>query len=56
MKLMTRELMIRVCLWGIFFTGIAFAILNGVSALGIMAIIGILLMAIDYPKKGKQNK
>ena len=55
MKFMTGALMIPICLWGLFVAGLAFLILNGVSVLGVMATIGILLMAIDYPKKEKRK-
>ena len=48
---MTGHLVIRVSLWGIFATGLAFLVLNGISTLGVMVAIGMLLMALDYPKK-----
>jgi len=50
---MNRELMIRICLWGMFVAGLAFTVLNGISAFGVIATTGVLLMAIDYPKKEK---
>jgi len=56
LKFMSGELLIRICLWGMFVAGVAFTILNGISAFGVMSIVGALLMAIDYPKKKKQNK
>jgi len=56
MKFMNGELLIRTSLWGMFITGLAFTVLNGISALGAMVTVGILLMAIDYPKKENRNK
>jgi len=56
MKFMTGELMIRISLWGMFVAGLAFTVFNGISTLGVMVTIGMLLMAIDYPKKEKRNR
>ena len=56
MKFMTGELMIRISLWGMFVAGLAFTVFTGISTLGVMVTIGILLMAIDYPKKEKRNR
>ena len=55
MKLMTGTLIIRIGLWGMFIAGLAFNVLTRISALGVVATVGILLMAIDYPKKEKRN-
>ena len=56
MKLLKGNLMIKICLWGMFLTGSAFIVLSGVSAIGIIATVGVLLMAIDFPRKEKRNK
>ena len=56
MKFMNRDLMIRICLWGLFVAGLAFMALTGITTIGVLATIGILLMAIDYPKKEHRNK
>ena len=56
MKFVNGDLIIRICLWGMFAAGLAFIILSGITLIGVLAIIGILLMAIDYPKKEKRNK
>jgi len=54
MRFMNGDLMIRVSLWGMFFAGLAFLVMDGITPIGVLAVIGILLMAIDYPKK--ENK
>ena len=51
MKLMNVSRMIKICLWGVFIATLLFTVLNGISVLGFMATVGMLLMAIDYPKK-----
>ena len=56
MKFLNGELMIIICLWGMFTAGLAFIVLNGITPIGALATAGILLMAIDYPKKEKRNK
>ena len=56
MKLLNGDLIIRICLWGMFVAGLAFIVLDGITPIGVLAIVGILLMAIDYPKKEKRNK
>ena len=53
MKFVDRDLMIRICLWGVFIAGLAFMALNEITTIGLLANIGILLMAIDYPIKIK---
>ena len=50
---MNGALMIRICLWGMFLAGLAVTVLNGISTFGAITTLGILLMAIDYPKKRK---
>jgi len=55
-NVMNKDLMIRICLWGMFVAGLAFTILDGITPIGMLATVGILLMAIDYPKKEKRNK
>ena len=56
MKFMNKDLMIRICLWGMFVAGLAFMVLNRISTIGLLTTVGILLMAIDYPNKEKRNK
>ena len=55
-KFLSGELMIRICLWGMFVVGLAFIVLSGITPTGVLATLGILLMAIDFPKKEKRNK
>ena len=56
MKLLDKNLIIRVCLWGMFAAGLAFMVLDGITLIGVLATFGILSMAIDYPKKEERNK
>ena len=56
MKFINGDLMIRICLWGMFIAGLAFLALDGVTPIGILATVGMLLLAIDYPRKEKRNK
>jgi len=53
---MNSTLIIQICLWGMFVIGLAITILTGISPIGIMATVGMLLLAIDFPKKNKRNK
>ena len=55
-KFINGELMIQIGLWTIFVAGLMFTILDGISLLGIMATLGMLLMAIDFPRKEKRKK
>lgn len=55
-KFLNGELAIKIGLWGMFFAGLAFTVLNGISPIGIITIIGMLLLAIDYPKKERRNR
>ena len=56
MKFINGELMIRAGLWAMFVAGLAFTVLNGITTMGVVATVGILLLAIDYPRKEKRNK
>ena len=56
MKIKNEDLIIQIGLWGIFVVTLAFTALNGISAFGVVAIIGILLLAIDFPKNNNRNK
>jgi len=56
MKFINGTLMIRMSLWGMFIAGLAFTILDGITPLGIMATVGIMFMAIDFPRKEKRDK
>ena len=55
-KFINGELFIRICLWGLFFAGLAFTVLNGISVIGVTALVGTLLMAIDFPKNEKRDR
>jgi len=55
-KFINGELMIQIGLWTIFVAGLMFTILDEISLLGIMATLGMLLMAIDFPRKEKRKK
>jgi len=46
----------RICLWGMFLAGLTFTIWGGISPIGVIATIGVLLMAIDFPRKEKRNR
>jgi len=56
MKFVNVDILIRVCLWGMFVAGLAFLVLGGITSIGVLSTIGILLLAIDYPKKEKRDK
>ena len=56
LKFMHGELIIRIGLWGMFIFGFMIILLNGMTPIGLLATVGLLLMAIDYPKKEKRNK
>lgn len=53
MKFKGKELIVRSCVWGAFGVTLAFVISNGISTLGAVVTVGMLLLAIDYPKKTK---
>lgn len=55
-KFINGDLMVRICLWGMLVVGLVFTVLGGVTPKGVMTTVGILLLAIDYPKKEKRNK
>jgi len=55
-EFLNGALFIRICLWGMFLVGLALTIWNGISPIGVIATIGVLLMAIDFPKKEKRNR
>ena len=56
MKIMNGGLIIRICLWAMFVAGLVIMVLDGITLVGVLVIVGILLMAIDYPKKETRNK
>jgi len=56
MKFIKNDIAIRICLWGMFFGALVLTALIGISPIGIIAKVGILLLAIDYPKKNRRNK
>ena len=56
MKFKNEDLITQIGLWGMFIGTFAFTAVNGISAFGVIATVGILLLAIDFPKKNKRNK
>ena len=56
MKFINSDLAIQIGLWGLFFGAILLTALTGISPISIIGTVGILLLAIDYPKKNKRNK
>jgi len=56
MEIVMKLLDIRICLWGMFVAGLAFMAIDGITPIGVLAVVVILLMAIDYPKREKRNK
>ena len=55
-KLINSDLFIRICLWGMFIAGVGFTILKGITVIGVMAIVGTLLMAVDFPRRERRKK
>ena len=56
MKYINEDLIIQICLWGVFSAALVFTVINGISVFGVMATVGVLLLAVDFPRKNKRNK
>ena len=56
MKLFKSDLAIQICLWGMFLGALVSTAWNGISLISTITTVGILLLAIDFPKKNKRNK
>jgi len=50
-KFINGVLFIKMSLWGLFVAGVGFTVLNGISLIGVMSMVGTLILAVDFPKK-----